>query len=165
MTGASRGIGRAIALRLAADGMRVVVHCARDADAAAAVASEAGRGSFAVRASLPSELDALVAALPPLDVLVNNAAIGLPAAIEDVTPEAFDEVFAVNVRAPWGRAARGPAVLSRAAWGPAARCRRPQALGRAQLGRAGSRCAGSGRAGLGCAGSSRARSGRVGRAA
>ncbi|WP_308257210.1 SDR family NAD(P)-dependent oxidoreductase [Saccharothrix luteola] len=101
VTGASRGIGRAIALRLAADGMRVVVHYARDDDAARAVVEEAGGGAFAVRASLPSELDALVAALPPLDVLVNNAGIGLPAPIEDVTPEAFDAVFAVNVRAPF----------------------------------------------------------------
>jgi NAD(P)-dependent dehydrogenase (short-subunit alcohol dehydrogenase family) len=101
VTGASRGIGRAIALRLAADGMRVVVHYARDDAAAASVVEEAGGGAFAVRASLPDELDALVAALPPLDVLVNNAAIGLPAPIEDVTPEAFDEVFAVNVRAPF----------------------------------------------------------------
>jgi 3-oxoacyl-[acyl-carrier protein] reductase len=101
VTGASRGIGRAIALRLAADGMRVVVHHARDADAAAAVVERAGGGAFAVRASLPAELDALVAALPPFDVLVNNAGIGLPAAIEDVTPEAFEEVFAVNVRAPF----------------------------------------------------------------
>ncbi|WP_342777773.1 SDR family NAD(P)-dependent oxidoreductase [Saccharothrix texasensis] len=101
VTGASRGIGRAIAARLAADGMRVVVHYARDADAARAVVEEAGGGAFAVRASLPSQLDALVAALPPLDVLVNNAGIGLPAPIEDVTPEAFEEVFAVNVRAPF----------------------------------------------------------------
>ncbi|NUT90961.1 MAG: SDR family oxidoreductase [Saccharothrix sp.] len=101
VTGASRGIGRAIALRLAADGLRVVVHYARDEVAAKEVVAAAGGGAFAVRASLPDEVDALFADLPELDVVVNNAGIGLPKPIEDVTPDEFDEVFGVNVRAPF----------------------------------------------------------------
>ncbi|MEJ2855206.1 SDR family oxidoreductase [Saccharothrix sp. CCNWLW140] len=101
MTGASRGIGRAIALRLAADGLRVVVHYGRDEVAAKEVVAAAGGGAFAVRASLPDEVDALFADLPELDVVVNNAGIGLLNPIEDVTPDEFDEVFGVNVRAPF----------------------------------------------------------------
>ncbi|MEN7504757.1 MULTISPECIES: SDR family oxidoreductase [unclassified Saccharothrix] len=101
VTGASRGIGRAIALRLAADGLRVVVHYGRDEVAAKEVVAAAGGGAFAVRASLPDEVDALFADLPELDVVVNNAGIGLLNPIEDVTPDEFDEVFGVNVRAPF----------------------------------------------------------------
>ncbi|MBB5956363.1 NAD(P)-dependent dehydrogenase (short-subunit alcohol dehydrogenase family) [Saccharothrix tamanrassetensis] len=101
VTGASRGIGRAIALRLARDGVRVVVHYARDAEAAEEVVSLAGGGAFAVRATLPDEIDALFEPLTELDIVVNNAGIGLSKPIPEVTAEEFDEVFAVNVRAPF----------------------------------------------------------------
>ncbi|KAB2344766.1 SDR family oxidoreductase [Actinomadura rudentiformis] len=114
VTGASRGIGRAIAERLAADGALVAVNYARDEAAAkevvAAITTAGGR-AFAVQARLGTEgdVDTLFAALDPglrehgaareIDILVNNAGVGAAITIEDVTPALYDEVFAVNTRA------------------------------------------------------------------
>jgi 3-oxoacyl-[acyl-carrier protein] reductase len=112
VTGASRGIGRAIAVRLAADGALVAVHYGRDDVAAAATVrdiQQRGGRAFAVRAELgvPGDVDTLFAGLEaglgprPLDILVNNAAImSYAATIDQATPEEFERVFAVNVRAP-----------------------------------------------------------------
>ncbi|WP_067169191.1 SDR family oxidoreductase [Microtetraspora niveoalba] len=111
VTGASRGIGRAVAERLAADGALVAVNYARDeaaaAETVAAITKKGGR-AFPVRAELgvPGDVDALFAALDrelgsdaPVDVLVHNAGINVSAVIEDVTPEMYDRGFAVNTRA------------------------------------------------------------------
>lgn len=113
VTGASRGIGRAIAKRLAADGAAVAVHYGSN-DAAAAETIDAihaaGGEAFAVRAELgvDGDVDTLFAALQeglkgrPLDILVNNAAIAtFDATIDKATPEQFDREFAINVRAPF----------------------------------------------------------------
>lgn len=116
VTGASRGIGRAIAERLGRDGALVVVHYGRDEAAAEKVVStitEAGGSAVAVRAELGdmAAVDDLFAGLEralheagsavALDILVNNAGIGLPATIEHVDEAGFDRVFAVNVKAPF----------------------------------------------------------------
>jgi 3-oxoacyl-[acyl-carrier protein] reductase len=112
VTGASRGIGRAIAERLAADGALVAVHYGSNETAAretVAAIEKAGGQAFAVRADLSetAELDVLFAGLQdglagrPLDVLVNNAAVtSYTATIEGATLDDFDRLFAVNVRAP-----------------------------------------------------------------
>jgi 3-oxoacyl-[acyl-carrier protein] reductase len=112
VTGASRGIGRGIAERLAADGAVVAVHYASNEAAAkgtVAVIEHAGGRAFPVRAELGRDgaVDALFASLEerlggqPLDILVNNAAGPVGGRIAEATPEAFDEIFAINVRAPF----------------------------------------------------------------
>lgn len=116
VTGASRGIGRGIALRLAEDGALVAVHYGNRSDAAEEVVSmieESGGRAFAIRANLGSVagveqlIQALNAELPRLtggrqfDILVNNAGIGTSSSFAETTEEGFDEVFSVNVKAPF----------------------------------------------------------------
>jgi NAD(P)-dependent dehydrogenase (short-subunit alcohol dehydrogenase family) len=112
ITGSSRGIGAAIAERLAREGALVAVHYARDDHAASATVERirsSGGQAFSVKAELgvPGDVDALFSGLAdgfggrPLDVLVNNAAIMIyEATVEGATLESFDRVFAVNARAP-----------------------------------------------------------------
>ncbi|MEU7894331.1 SDR family oxidoreductase [Nonomuraea sp. NPDC049152] len=103
VTGASRGIGRAAALRLARDGFHVVVNYASDTSAAGEVVSsieKEGGSAVAVRAALgsPDAVSVLAAEVTSLDVLVNNAGVGLPKPLSEVTREEYEQVFAVNVR-------------------------------------------------------------------
>ncbi|MBN3453164.1 SDR family oxidoreductase [Mycobacterium sp. DSM 3803] len=111
VTGGSRGIGRAIALRLANDGARVAVHYADNAEAAGKTVQQildAGGDAFALQAKLgiPGDAASLWAAFDAqadgLDILVNNAGI-LGGRIEfgDLGEATYDEVFAVNTRAPF----------------------------------------------------------------
>jgi NAD(P)-dependent dehydrogenase (short-subunit alcohol dehydrogenase family) len=111
VTGASRGIGRAIALALGSAGARVLVHYgSNEAAADATVADIIASGGHAqkVAADLrsadgPRTLAGHVRAAVGgrLDVLVANAGIAKAASIEDTTVEDFDALFAVNVRAPF----------------------------------------------------------------
>ena len=111
VTGASRGIGRASALALAASGAQVLVHYGRGANEADKVVGEirkAGGRSDAVAADLeradgPHKLAKLARDIvgDRLDILVANAGVSKSATIEDTTIEDFDRLFAVNVRAPF----------------------------------------------------------------
>ncbi|QCI66267.1 SDR family oxidoreductase [Phreatobacter stygius] len=116
VTGASRGIGRAIALRLARDGVAVAVHYkSGETEAAATVAAiaAAGGSAFAVQADLGSpdgpaglaetfgrQLTARFGG-PGFDILVNNAGIGRRARIADVSEADFDRILTVNLKAPF----------------------------------------------------------------
>jgi 3-oxoacyl-[acyl-carrier protein] reductase len=105
VTGAERGIGRAIALRLAADGATVIVNFLEDSAAAQAVVDAIVAAGGVARAlcadvSDPSQVKAMFGAIDALHLLVNNAGVGTPGALGDIDPAGFDAVFAVNVRGP-----------------------------------------------------------------
>jgi 3-oxoacyl-[acyl-carrier protein] reductase len=105
VTGASRGIGAAIAKRLAADGAEVIVHYGRSPDEAnkvvEAIAVAGGKAST-VQADLGKSDGAakLASAIKHsrIDILVNNAGIAPFASIEDTTEEAFDQLTNVNMK-------------------------------------------------------------------
>ncbi|WP_043613864.1 SDR family oxidoreductase [Nonomuraea candida] len=107
VTGGSRGIGRAIAERLGRDGATVAVAYGRDEEAAKEVVARIGGNAFAVHGELGRHGDAadlwtaFDAHAGHVDIIVNNAGIGSPGDITAVTEDAFDHVFAVNVRAPF----------------------------------------------------------------
>jgi len=111
VTGASRGIGRATALALARAGAQVLVHYssgAAEADAVVAEILQAGGKAEKIAADLrladgPHTLAQRTRAIigGRLDILVANAGISRAATIEDTTVEDFDNLFAVNVRAPF----------------------------------------------------------------
>lgn len=119
VTGATAGLGRAIALRLAREGAEVVVHgrdAARGAQTVEAIRAEGGSARF-VGADLsdPAEIKRLIEETGEIDILVNNAGSYRFGPTADLDVAVFDAMLADNVRAPFflvaafapGMAARG----------------------------------------------------------
>ena len=107
ITGGSRGIGAAIAKRLAADGANVAITYTKGADAAASVVKEiehAGRKAIAIQAdaadaeAVGAAVEKTVATFGRLDVLVNYAGTAIPKKFEETTLEEMDRMIDINIR-------------------------------------------------------------------
>jgi len=107
VTGASRGIGAAIAKRLAADGANVALTYSKGAEAAASVVKaieSAGGKALAIQAdaadaeAVKNAVEKTVSTFGRLDILVNNAGTAIPKPFEEATLEELDQVINLNLR-------------------------------------------------------------------
>src|SRR5262245_1628214 len=107
VTGASRGIGAAVALALAEAGAAVAVNYRERADdAEAVVARIKAKGGRAVAvaadvsqaAAVTAMVEQVAAALGPIDILVNNAGVAIVRGVDDLTEDDFDRTIAVNLK-------------------------------------------------------------------
>ncbi len=126
VTGASRGIGRAIAIALAQAGVDVAVNYRENksaADDAVAAITQSGRRALAFRAdvSSPNEVESMLATitnqLGEVAILVNNAGVARPRRTEDVDLATFDEAINVNLRSAFLVTAAALPAMRRKQWG------------------------------------------------
>jgi 3-oxoacyl-[acyl-carrier protein] reductase len=110
VTGASRGIGRAVALTLAREGASVAVNYVNGAKEAEGVANEIkaiGRRAITVKADVSNQEQVkkmfaeVIKSLGGVDILVNNAGILIPTSLMETTEGDWDRVMAINLRGPF----------------------------------------------------------------
>ena len=108
VTGSSKGIGRATALRLAHDGAKVVINYASSADSAQEIVRTIGeKNAIAIQADASniSQVEGLIAktveVFGKIDILVANAGVLPMKDLESTTEEDFDRTFALNVKGPY----------------------------------------------------------------
>ncbi|GAA3917193.1 SDR family NAD(P)-dependent oxidoreductase [Actinoplanes auranticolor] len=123
MTGATAGIGRAVAVRLAENGAEVVVHgrdSRRGAELVSAIAERGGRARFVTAdLSAAADVERLAAEAGAVDILVNNAGVYEFTSTPGTSADSFDRHLAINTRAPFqlvgaltpGMVARGHGVI------------------------------------------------------
>ena len=118
VTGATAGLGRAVAKRLAEDGFTVIVvgrNADRGADTVREITETGGHARFiAANLDNPDDIQRLAIEVGDIDVLVNNAGHSVFGPTEELKVEQFDSLFASNVRAPYFLvAAFAPAMAAR----------------------------------------------------
>jgi NAD(P)-dependent dehydrogenase (short-subunit alcohol dehydrogenase family) len=118
VTGATSGLGRAVAQELAQGGAEVIVHgrdAARGGEVVDAIAADGGKARFiAADLTRPAELDSLVEQAGKVDILVNNAGIAWFGPTNELDVAGFDRLFTANVRpAYFLTAAIAPAMAAR----------------------------------------------------
>lgn len=110
VTGASRGIGRAICLRLASQGAQIAACASAHADELEAVINQAAKlggrvvpliGNLAEPATPERLVEQAMAALGGLDAVVSNAGVSRPSTLVNLALQDWDYLLAVNTRAPW----------------------------------------------------------------
>ena len=126
VTGASRGIGKAIALALAGEEASVAVNYVKNADEAKVVVDEIkqkGGKAFAIAADVSQRAEAkrlieeVVRAYGRLDILVNNAGIGTGGTTLDTTEELWDRTIAVNLKGPFNCTQEAAPHMVKQGWG------------------------------------------------
>jgi 3-oxoacyl-[acyl-carrier protein] reductase len=123
VTGASRGIGRAMAIGLARAGASVVVHCNSRMREAEDVAAQIGAGAIAVRADLSEDVapESLVEEvrrrLGPVDILVNNAGIAILKPWTEIGIGDWDRTYQVNVRSEFALCRAALPAMRERRWG------------------------------------------------
>jgi 3-oxoacyl-[acyl-carrier protein] reductase len=110
VTGASRGIGRAIAVALARAGVDVAVNYRNDESAAQDVCAQIrgmgqrallAHGNVALTSDIAKMMEMVHRELGSITILVNNAGIGMPRTIDNITEKDWDEMLAINLKAPF----------------------------------------------------------------
>lgn len=124
ITGSTRGIGATIAAMLADEGVKVVIH-GRNADAARDVAAKTGKpdnvavviGDLADPASADRVADEALAAFGGIDIFVNNAAISRMTTWDDIKPQEWIDLYAVNVAPAVRLSAKFAPLMGKRGWG------------------------------------------------